>query len=51
MGEKPESEEEEFVFDEEAPEEGLLMGWFAVARFYSGHNLPVKVIFSDLIRI
>jgi hypothetical protein len=46
-----EGDEEEFVFDEGAPEEGLLMGWFAVARYYSGHNLPVKVIFSDLFRI
>jgi hypothetical protein len=46
-----EGDEEEFVFDEGAPEEGLLMGWFTVARYYSGHNLPVKVIFSDLFRI
>jgi hypothetical protein len=49
--ENQEGEEEEFVFDEGAPEESLLMGWFAVARYYSGHNLPVKVIFSDLFRI
>jgi predicted phosphodiesterase len=48
VGEVLEDEEEEFVFEEGAPEEGLLMGWFAVARYYSGHNLPVKVIFSDL---
>lgn len=51
MGVKTESKEDEFVFDEEAPEEALLLGWFAVARFYSGHNLPVKVIFMDLFRI
>lgn len=43
-------EEDEFVFDEEKPEEGLLKGYYAVARFYSGHNLPVKVVFADCSR-
>jgi hypothetical protein len=46
-----EGEEEEFVFDEEKPEEGLLNGWFVVSRYYSSHMLPIKVLFSDLFSI
>jgi hypothetical protein len=44
-------DEEEFVFDEADPEDGLRKGWFAVARYYSGQSFPVKVLFSDLFRI
>jgi hypothetical protein len=44
-------EEEEFVFGGEDSEEGLLKGWFAVARYYSSHSFPVKVLFTDLFRI
>jgi hypothetical protein len=44
-------DEEEFVFGEDDSEEGLLRGWFAVARYYSAHSFPVKVLFSDLFSI
>jgi hypothetical protein len=43
--------EEEFVFGEEDSEEGLLRGYFAVARYYSSHRFAVKVLFSDLFGI
>jgi hypothetical protein len=44
-------EEEEFVSGEEDSEEGLLRGYFAVARYYSSHRFAVKVLFSDLFGI
>jgi hypothetical protein len=44
-------EEEEFVSGEEDSEEGLLRGYFAVARYYSSHRFDVKVLFSDLFGI
>jgi hypothetical protein len=44
-------EEEEFAFEENAQEDGLLRGWFMVACYYSSKSYPVKVLFSDLFRI
>jgi hypothetical protein len=49
--EKEMEEEEEFEFEEDAQEDGLLRGWFAVARYYSSKSYPVKALFSDLFRI
>jgi hypothetical protein len=50
-GDSEGDDEEEFMFGEDDSEEGLLRGWFAVARYYSAHSFPVKVLFSDLFSI
>jgi hypothetical protein len=50
-GQEEEDAEDEFIFDEDAPEEGLRVGFLAVARYYSSHRFPTRVLFDDLFQI
>jgi hypothetical protein len=50
-GQEGEEDEDEFVFEEDAAEEGLRVGFFALARFYSSHGFPTRVLFDDLFQL
>jgi hypothetical protein len=50
--EAPETEDEdEFVFEAENPPEGMRVGWFALARYYSSRTFPAKTLFADLFNV